>query len=38
MRLTKKVFNDLAIWMIGFGLLIGEVFRFSRCYWESLRK
>ena len=26
MRLTKKVFTDLAIYMIGFGLLIGFVF------------
>jgi diguanylate cyclase (GGDEF)-like protein len=25
-RLTSKVFNDLAIWMTGFGLLIGLVF------------
>ncbi len=28
MRLTKKVFNDLAIWMIGFGILIGVAFPF----------
>ncbi len=28
MRLTRKVFNDLAIWMIGLGLLIGFVFPF----------
>jgi two-component system, cell cycle response regulator len=25
-RLTRKVFTDLAIWMMGFGLLIGVVF------------
>jgi two-component system, cell cycle response regulator len=25
-RLTKRVFTDLAIWMIGFGLVIGAVF------------
>lgn len=28
MRLTRKVFTDLAIWMIGFGLMIGVVFPF----------
>ncbi len=28
MRLTKRVFGDLAIWMMGFGLLIGLVFPF----------
>ena len=28
MRITKKIFNDLAIWMIGFGILIGIVFPF----------
>jgi two-component system cell cycle response regulator len=28
MRLTKRVFNDLAIWMIGFGILIGVSFPF----------
>ena len=28
MRLTKRVFTDLAIWMIGFGILIGLVFPF----------
>ena len=28
MRITKKVFNDLAIWMIGFGIIIGIVFPF----------
>ena len=28
MRLTRKVFNDLLIWMIGFGLSIGLVFPF----------
>jgi len=27
-RITKKIFNDLAIWMIGFGILIGIVFPF----------
>ncbi|MCA1962208.1 MAG: sensor domain-containing diguanylate cyclase [Desulfomonile sp.] len=27
-RLTRKVFADLAIWMIGFGLLMGTVFPF----------
>lgn len=27
-RLTRKVFNDLAIWMIGFGMLIGVFFPF----------
>jgi two-component system cell cycle response regulator len=26
MRITKKVFHDLAIWMVGFGLAIGLVF------------
>ncbi len=26
MRITRKVFYDLAIWMVGFGLLIGLVF------------
>ncbi len=28
MRITKKIFNDLAIWMIGFGIIIGVVFPF----------
>ncbi len=28
MRMTRKVFHDLAIWMIGFGLAIGIVFPF----------
>ena len=28
MRITKKIFNDLAIWMIGFGIIIGIVFPF----------
>ena len=28
MRITKKVFHDLAIWMVGFGLCIGGVFPF----------
>ncbi|MGB3210809.1 MAG: diguanylate cyclase [Desulforhopalus sp.] len=28
MRITKKVFYDLAIWMVGFGLCIGVVFPF----------
>ncbi|MCB2210363.1 GGDEF domain-containing protein [bacterium] len=27
-RLTRKVFNDLSIWMVGLGLLIGIVFPF----------
>ncbi len=27
-RLTKKVFSDLAIWMMGFGILIGIMFPF----------
>ncbi|WP_320128452.1 GGDEF domain-containing protein [uncultured Sphaerochaeta sp.] len=27
-RLTKKVFSDLAIWMMGFGLIVGLVFPF----------
>jgi diguanylate cyclase (GGDEF)-like protein len=27
-RLTRKVFSDLAIWMIGFGLLMGIIFPF----------
>lgn len=27
-RLTRKVFTDLAIWMIGFGLVMGVVFPF----------
>jgi diguanylate cyclase (GGDEF)-like protein len=27
-RLTKRVFLDLAIWMIGFGLLVGTMFPF----------
>lgn len=27
-RLTRKVFTDLAVWMIGFGLVIGVVFPF----------
>ncbi len=26
MRLTRRVFDDLAIWMTGFGLLVGAVF------------
>lgn len=26
MRITRKVFHDLAIWMVGFGLAIGMVF------------
>ncbi len=25
-RITRKVFNDLAIWMMGFGLLVGIIF------------
>lgn len=28
MRITKKIFNDLAIWMIGFGIIVGVVFPF----------
>lgn len=28
MRITRKVFYDLAIWMVGFGLFIGVVFPF----------
>ena len=28
MRITRRVFHDLAIWMVGFGLLIGVVFPF----------
>lgn len=28
MRITKKVFTDLAIWMIGFGILMGIIFPF----------
>jgi diguanylate cyclase (GGDEF)-like protein len=28
MRITRKVFHDLAIWMVGFGLVIGIVFPF----------
>jgi len=28
MRITRKVFHDLAIWMVGFGLLIGIIFPF----------
>ena len=28
MRITRKVFHDLAIWMVGFGLAIGVVFPF----------
>lgn len=28
MRITRKVFHDLAIWMVGFGLSIGFVFPF----------
>ena len=28
MRLTRKVFHDLAIWMIAFGLVIGVLFPF----------
>jgi two-component system, cell cycle response regulator len=27
-RITRKVFHDLAIWMVGFGLMIGLVFPF----------
>ncbi len=27
-RLTKKVFSDLAIWMMGFGMLVGIIFPF----------
>ena len=27
-RITRKVFTDLAIWMIGLGLLMGLVFPF----------
>ena len=32
MRITKKVFMDLAIWMIGFGVLIGIVFPFMMIF------
>ena len=28
MRITRKVFTDLAIWQVGFGLCIGAVFPF----------
>jgi two-component system cell cycle response regulator len=28
MRITKKIFDDLAIWMIGFGVIVGIVFPF----------
>ena len=28
MRITKKIFVDLAIWMIGFGIIVGIVFPF----------
>lgn len=28
MRITKKIFNDLAIWMIGFGIIVGIIFPF----------
>ena len=28
MRITKKVFIDLAIWMMGFGMLVGIIFPF----------
>ena len=28
LRLTRKVFNDLAIWMIGLGLIMGIIFPF----------
>ncbi len=28
MRITRKVFHDLAVWMVAFGLLIGTVFPF----------
>jgi diguanylate cyclase (GGDEF)-like protein len=28
MRITRKIFNDLAIWMIGFGIIVGIVFPF----------
>ncbi|MCH3918553.1 MAG: GGDEF domain-containing protein [Spirochaetia bacterium] len=28
MRLTKRVFSDLAIWMMGFGILVGILFPF----------
>jgi len=31
-RLTSRVFTDLAIWMMGFGLLIGLVFPPSACF------
>ncbi|HAF86362.1 MAG TPA: hypothetical protein DCG32_08395 [Sphaerochaeta sp.] len=27
-RITKRVFTDLAIWMMGFGILVGLVFPF----------
>jgi len=27
-RLTRKVFTDLSIWMIGLGLIIGIIFPF----------
>ena len=27
-RITKKVFNDLALWMMGFGLFVGIIFPF----------
>jgi diguanylate cyclase (GGDEF)-like protein len=27
-RITKKVFSDLAIWMMGFGMLVGIIFPF----------
>lgn len=28
MRITRKIFNDLAIWMIGFGIIVGIIFPF----------
>ena len=28
MRITRRVFSDLAVWMIGFGMLVGTIFPF----------
>ena len=36
MRLTKRVFHDLAIWMIAFGILIGVTFPFFVLLLDSL--
>jgi len=38
MRITKKIFLDLAIWMIGFGIIVGIIFPFFTAAFGFDRK